>query len=245
VIPVHDECRNLRRLLPSLREQGLSILAVEDASTDGSVELLDREASRDPRVSVIHRPALLGLGTAYVEGFETAIALGFKAVLQMDADLSHDPAEIPSLLDALEDADLVLGSRYVDGGSTPGWSLQRRILSRFGGAYTRAWTGLPYSDPTGGFRAFRASTLRSLDLAAIRSRGFAFQVEVLARAHARGLRIREVPITFRERLHGTSKLSSRILLEALASVPRLRRLVRSERRREAGAKGGLFPLPRH
>ncbi|HET6202830.1 MAG TPA: polyprenol monophosphomannose synthase [Planctomycetota bacterium] len=224
VVPVHDERENLEALVPSLLRLELSMLFVEDASTDESGEYLDRLASCEPRLSVLHRPALLGLGTAYVEGFRRAVERGFERVVEMDADLSHDPAEIPRLLAALDRADLVVGSRYVGGGSTPGWPLRRRLLSRFGGLYTRLWTGIPINDPTSGFRAFRASTLAALDLPSIQSRGFAFQVEVLVRAHAAGLRIAEVPITFRERVHGRSKLSPWIVLEALRTVPRLRRV---------------------
>ena len=226
VVPVHDERKNLETLLPTLLGLDLSVLVVEDASTDGSADYLDRLAGCEPRLSVFHRPALLGLGTAYVEGFRRALARGFDRVVEMDADLSHDPAEIPRLLAALDRADFVVGSRYVPGGSTPGWSVRRRLLSKFGGLYTRLWTGLPITDPTSGFRAFRASTLAALDLPSIQSRGFAFQVEVLLRAAATGLRIAEVPITFRERVHGRSKLSPWIVLEALRTVPRLRRLAR-------------------
>jgi dolichol-phosphate mannosyltransferase len=222
VVPVHDERKNLETFLPALLRLGLSVLVVEDASTDDSGEYLDQLARGEPRLSVVHRPALLGLGTAYVDGFRRALARGFDRVVEMDADLSHDPAEVPRLLAALDRADLVVGSRYVPGGSTPGWPFRRRVLSKFGGLYTRLWTGLPNTDPTSGFRAFRASTLGALDLPSIQSRGFAFQVEVLVRAAAAGLRIAEVPITFRERVHGRSKLSPWIVLEALRTVPRLR-----------------------
>jgi dolichol-phosphate mannosyltransferase len=243
VVPVHDERENLETLLPELLRLKLSVLVVEDASSDGSGEYLDRLATQTPRVSVMHRPSLLGLGTAYVEGFRRALARGFERVVEMDADLSHDPAELPRLLAALDRADLVVGSRYVPGGSTPGWSLRRQLLSKFGGLYTRLWTRLPITDPTSGFRAFRASTLAALDLTSIQSRGFAFQVEVLVRAAAAGFRIAEVPITFRERVHGHSKLSPWIVLEALRTVPRLRRLGRVDSR-ERGARWTPCPPPR-
>ncbi len=230
VVPVHDERENLETLVPALFRLELSVLVVEDASCDGSADYLDRLAARESRLSIIHRPTLLGLGTAYVEGFRRALARGFERVVEMDADLSHDPAEIPGLLATLDRADLVVGSRYAPGGSTPEWPLRRILLSKFGGLYARLWTGLPITDPTSGFRAFRASTLAALDLPSIQSRGFAFQVEVLVRAAAAGLRIAEVPITFRERVHGRSKLSPWIVLEALRTVPRLRRLARPHAR---------------
>ncbi len=243
VVPVHDERENLEALLPALLRLDLSVLVVEDASTDGSTEFLDRLAACEPRLAVLHRPTLLGLGTAYVEGFGRALARGFERVVEMDADLSHDPFEAPRLLAALDRADLVVGSRYVAGGSTPGWPLRRRLLSKFGGLYTRLWTGLPITDPTSGFRAFRASTLAALDLPSIQSRGFAFQVEVLVRTHAAGLRIAEVPITFRERVHGRSKLSPWIVLEALRTGPRLRGARRS-RARDLEPDWTPVPIPR-
>jgi dolichol-phosphate mannosyltransferase len=227
IVPTYNEIDNLGRLVRAVLDQNqvaeFNLLVVDDNSPDGTGQLADLLAAEHPdRMAVIHRDGKLGLGTAYVEGFRYALQHGYSHVFEMDADFSHDPATLQELRCTLEDADLVLGSRYVDGGSAPGQSTWRRMLSRLGSMYASTILGLPLRDVTGGFKGFRAGTLAALDLQAIRSNGYAFQIEVTYRAFSSGLRVVEQPITFGPRLSGHSKMRLGIICEALIIVWRLR-----------------------
>ncbi len=226
IIPTYNEAGNLKRLIPSILQQGsFDILIIDDNSPDGTGELAEEFASRFPgRVSVLHRPGKLGLGTAYLAGFDYVLAQGYQQVFTMDADFSHDPSRLPALRAALDHADVVLGSRYVPGGGTLHWPLWRRLLSWGGSAYARLILGLPIRDLTGGFKGFRRQVLEALlpELEMIRSHGYAFQIEMTYRCALHGFRIVEVPILFEDRLVGKSKMSRRIVTEALWVVWSLR-----------------------
>lgn len=219
VVPTYNEAENVAALVEGVRRHlpDARVLVVDDASPDGTADVAARAGA-----DVLRRVGPRGLGPAYRDGFARALADGFDPILQMDADLSHDPADLPRLVDALADADLALGSRWVDGGGTVAWGLGRRVLSRFGSGYARAWLGMPHRDLTGGFKAWRAATLEALNPATLRADGYAFQVEATWRAHRLGARIVEVPIVFTERRAGASKMSGRIALEAAWRVPGLR-----------------------
>lgn len=217
IIPTYDEAENLGLLASMVFNNGLfDVLVVDDNSPDGTGQIADRLARRSRgRLSVIHRPAKLGLGTAYVDGFRYALDRGYDHIFQMDADFSHDPASLPMLSRALKDVDVVLGSRYVRGGGTRNWSPFRQLLSRAGSVYAAVVLGLPFHDLTGGFKGFRRQALETLDLESIRSNGYSFQIEVTYRCYSQGLRIAEVPIVFEDRRVGQSKMDSRIVAEAL------------------------------
>lgn len=223
VIPTYNERENLPRLVSLLREarSNLEILVVDDGSPDGTGDLVLELADELGGIHLLRREGKQGLASAYVDGFRRALAEGAERIVQMDADLSHDPADVPRLLDA--DADVVIGSRYVSGGGTSGWPLKRKVLSRFGSVYARAWLGLPYRDVTGGFKAWRRVTLERVLAEPLRSEGYAFQVEMTLRAVRSGASVTEVPIVFTERAAGASKMSGRIALEAALLIPRLRR----------------------
>jgi dolichol-phosphate mannosyltransferase len=229
IIPTYDEAECLAPLVAALRtalagEEDFRILVVDDASPDGTGAIAEGLAREDPRVAVLHRARKAGLAQAYVAGFTRALAEGAGYVLEMDADFSHDPADVPRLLaHARAGADLVLGSRYVDGGGVRNWGLRRRVLSRGGCLYARAILRVPVRDLTGGFKCFSATALRAIDFASARSEGYAFQVELTDRVLRRGLRVVEVPIVFHERREGSSKMSGRIAVEAAWRVPLLRR----------------------
>lgn len=230
VLPTYNEADNVRPMLAALLAVGTNpdILVVDDGSPDGTADLARQLARTEPRVMVHERPRKEGLGAAYVDGFTRVLAMNrYDVVVQMDADGSHEPADVDRLVAALAAADLVIGSRYVDEGAVEGWPAHRKWLSRGGNAYARMWLRLPVADLTGGFKAWRAETLRGLRLAEVRSDGYGFQVETTARAIARGARVVEVPITFRNRMKGTSKMNSRIAFEALRVVPTLRKTTRS------------------
>lgn len=221
VIPTYNEVATLRRVVEAVRGSGRAhVLVVDDASPDGTGALADWLAERDYGVHVMHRPAKRGLGTAYRAGLQWGLASGYDAVGEMDADGSHDPTDVPRLLDALRNADVVIGSRYVPGGHVRNWPRRRRILSRAGNAYVQWWTTLPVRDSTAGLRMYRRQALASLGLAEVRSDGYSFQIELALRAHAAGFRVVEIPITFVERADGVSKMSRSIVLEALWRVPR-------------------------
>jgi len=229
ILPTYDEAGNVERAveaaLASLRRVAPGahrVLVVDDDSPDGTGEIADRLAERHDAVGVLHRSAREGLGPAYLAGFDAALRGGATLVLQMDADLSHDPADVVRLVEAARDADLVLGSRYVRGGQVLDWGPVRRVLSRGGSWYARTVLGLDVRDLTGGFKCFRREVLESIDLAEARSHGYVFQVELTYRAVQAGFRVREIPVTFRDRTRGTSKMSWRIALEAALLVPRLR-----------------------
>ena len=228
VLPTYDEAETLeaivRAVLPELSAAAGEhrVLVVDDASPDGTGEIADRLAAELEAVEVLHRPAKEGLAPAYLAGFRMALAAGAERVLEMDADFSHDPRDVGRLLRAAEEADLVLGSRYVPGGGVEGWGRARRALSRGGSWYARRVLGLPQRDLTGGFKCFRREVLEALDLDAVRANGYGFQIELTYRAVQRGFSVVEVPITFRERRAGRSKMTAPIALEAVWKVPALR-----------------------
>ena len=221
-LPTYNERENLERMLRALADKGVEVLVIDDNSPDGTGELADRLAAEFDFVSVLHRERKEGLGPAYLAGFGRALAGGAELVLEMDADLSHDPADVPRLIEAARDADLVLGSRYVDGGAIANWGPVRRFVSAGGSLYARLVLGVPVHDLTGGFKCFRREVLEVLDLHAIASRGYAFQIETTYRALRAGFRVVEVPIRFVDREHGGSKMTRSIFAEAVWKVPVLR-----------------------
>jgi glycosyltransferase involved in cell wall biosynthesis len=220
VIPTYNEVVTLERAVKGVLAAGddIHVLIVDDASPDGTGELADRLARTDPHVHVLHRAAKRGLGSAYREGFAWGLEQGAQILCEMDADLSHDPADLPRLLYAARGADLVIGSRYVHQGQITDWSAWRRALSRCGNAYVRIVTGVPVKDATAGFRAYRREVLETLELRVAASEGYSFQVEMVLCAWRLGFRILEVPITFSERREGASKISRAIVAEALWRV---------------------------
>jgi len=241
VIPTYDERENLPTVVALARAALAgcdppvdgSVLVVDDASPDGTGELADELARAHDDVHVHHRAGKGGLGGAYLAGFELALTGGADLIVEMDADLSHDPADLPRLIEAARHgADVVLGSRYVPGGGVEGWPLHRRLISRAGGRYAAAVLGLRLTDLTGGFKCFRAGALRALDGDLVHSRGYAFQIELTFHAARAGLEIVEVPIVFREREHGASKMTPAIAFEALWRVPLMR-------------LGTVQPVPEH
>lgn len=225
ILPTYDEADNLAAVVGGIRAAAPEayVLVVDDNSPDGTGELADALARSDDRLHVLHRPGKSGLGRAYTAGFAHALAQGAGYVIEMDADLSHDPADLPRLIaPAVDGADLVLGSRYVPGGGVENWGLDRRVLSRLGCGYARRMLGVPVRDLTGGFKCFRTSALQAIDAGTAGAEGYAFQVELTYRVLSLGLSVTEVPIRFRERRLGESKMSARIALEAAWRVPALR-----------------------
>jgi dolichol-phosphate mannosyltransferase len=222
VIPTYDERENIGPIVARLHAAvpEADVLVVDDNSPDGTGALADAMAAADPRVRVLHRTTKDGLGAAYLAGFEVALGGAYQVVVEMDADGSHAPEDLPALLAALRDADLVLGSRYVPGGAVRNWPAHREWLSRGGNLYSRLALGVPIRDITGGYRAFRRQVLEELDLGEVASQGYCFQVDVAYRAVRSGFRVREVPITFVERERGASKMSRSIVTEALWLVTR-------------------------
>lgn len=220
VIPTFNERENLPLILGRLRAAvpTAEVLVVDDSSPDGTGELADAAAEVDPRIHVLHRTSKDGLGQAYLTGFRWALERGYGVVVEMDADGSHAPEELPQMLRALTDADVVLGSRYVPGGVVRNWPLSRLVLSRGGNIYVRVLLRMPLKDATGGYRAYRASVLRALELHGVSSQGYCFQVDLARRSWQAGYRVVEVPITFTEREHGQSKMSGSIVREALWRV---------------------------
>jgi dolichol-phosphate mannosyltransferase len=225
VLPTYNEASNIEAIVAAVRERmepPSQLLIVDDSSPDGTGLIADRLASEVSDVAVLHRPRKEGLGPAYVAGFRVALEGGAALVGQMDADFSHDPADLPRLVAAAEDADLVLGSRYVRGGGIEEWGPLRRLISRGGSAYARAVLGVGVHDLTGGFKVFRREVLEAIDLASISAFGYAFQVETTYRAIRAGFRVVELPIVFRDRRVGESKMTRRIVLEAAWRVPAMR-----------------------
>ena len=228
VLPTYNEAENIdslvRAALRELEAAGVAhtILIVDDGSPDGTGEIADGLAQELDRVRVLHRERKEGLGRAYLAGFGVALSEGAALVLEMDSDFSHDPRDLPRLIAAAGRADLVLGSRYVEGGGVENWGLVRRSLSRGGSWYARVLLGVPVRDLTGGFKCFRAEVLKRVDLRGIHADGYGFQIELTYRTLQAGFRVEEVPITFREREVGTSKMTARIALEAVWKVPALR-----------------------
>ena len=225
VLPTYDEAENIEPFVAEVREKlpaSARILIVDDNSPDGTGEIADRLAAAHEEVSVLHRPRKEGLGPAYIAGFRRALSEGAGLILEMDSDFSHEPAYLPRLLEAAEGADLVIGSRYVPGGGVGDWGAVRRAISRGGSAYARLVLGVDVRDLTGGFKCFRAETLRAIDFETVRSEGYAFQVELTYRAIRQGFEVAEVPIVFRDRRVGTSKMDRSIVAEAVWRVPLLR-----------------------
>jgi dolichol-phosphate mannosyltransferase len=225
VLPTYEEATNIERLVDEARAKlpaTAQVLIVDDNSRDGTGEIAARLADEHQAIHFLHRPAKEGLGPAYIAGFRLALAGGAGFVIEMDSDFSHEPAYLPRLLEAAERADIVIGSRYVPGGGVTDWGPLRRAISRGGSAYAQFVLGLEVRDLTGGFKCFRREVLEALDLDAVRSRGYAFQVEMTYRAIELGFSVVEVPIVFRDRQAGTSKMSRSIVLEAIWRVPRLR-----------------------
>ena len=225
ILPTYNEAENLERIVGAVLEQlpaSRRILIVDDNSPDGTGEIADRLAEADDSIGVLHRAQKDGLGPAYLAGFRVALDGGAERIIEMDADFSHDPSYLPALIEATEHADLAIGSRYVPGGGITDWGPMRRFISRGGSAYARVALGLPVKDLTGGFKCFRRIVLEEINLDTIEARGYAFQVETTFRAIKAGFRVVEVPIVFKDRADGTSKMSKGIVAEAMWRVPAMR-----------------------
>ena len=220
VVPTYNEADNINEIVARVRAAlpAADVLVVDDGSPDGTGEIADRLAASDQHVQVVHRTVKEGLGAAYLHGFRVALERGYDVIGEMDADGSHQPEELPRLLAALENADLVLGSRWVPGGSVVNWPWRRQALSRGGNLYTRLLLGIPVRDVTGGFRLFRRSTLEKIDLPSVKSVGYCFQADLAWRAVEAGLHVREVPIEFVERVRGQSKMTPEVALDSLRRI---------------------------
>ena len=228
VIPTYDERDNVKRMAEAVlstsnvqhQTSNVELLFVDDNSPDGTGDVIEEMMKAEPRIHCLHREKKEGLGRAYVAGFKKAIELGADKIVQMDCDFSHDPKDLPRLID--EDADLVIGSRYVKGGDTPGWPLKRRLISRAGGIFIRTVTGMPLRDPTGGFKCWKVSTLKKIDFETVGSKGYSFQLEMNHRTWKAGCTIREIPIVFTDRVAGYSKISAGIATESVKIALKLR-----------------------
>jgi dolichol-phosphate mannosyltransferase len=222
-IPTYNERENLPSIVEELlRVAPVDVLIIDDNSPDGTGAVADGLAEKSNRVHVLHRPGKQGLGRAYVAGFKWALHRHYKFIFEMDADFSHQPRYVPEFLRAIREVDLVLGSRYVDGGGTENWSRARQAISQGGSLYARTLLGLPFHDLTGGFKCFRREVLEAFDLDAIECEGYAFQIELTYRAYRLGFRVKEIPIVFYERVAGRSKMSKKIFLEAVLKVASMR-----------------------
>ncbi len=224
IIPTYNEIENIKKMIDYLRDNYPfgDILIVDDNSPDGTGEYVEKLTEYDNNIKLIKRAGKLGLGTAYVEGFKFAIQNKYDYIFEMDADFSHDPAEIKNFLKAIENADLVLGSRYITGVNVINWPMKRLLLSYFANFYTRIITGMPVKDATGGFKCFRREVLEAIDLSKIKSNGYSFQIEMTFKAWVKGFRIVEIPIIFVDRVQGVSKMSKKIVHEAIFMVWKLR-----------------------
>jgi dolichol-phosphate mannosyltransferase len=219
VLPTYNERENLSDIAEAITAHGYRLLIVDDSSPDGTGLIADELAKENPAISVLHRQKKEGLGPAYRAGFDRALADGAQTVIEMDADFSHDPADLPRLVDAIEHgADLAIGSRYIAGGSTPDWPWSRRFISKGGNLYARIMLGIPTRDATAGFRAYRVSALEAMPYESAQASGYGFQVEMAWRAHQAGMKVVEVPISFKDRTRGTSKMGTGIVLEAMRLV---------------------------
>jgi len=223
-VPTYNERENIERIVPAIFERvgSAHVLVIDDGSPDGTGELADRMTAADPRVHVLHRESKQGLGRAYIAGFRWALARDYRFVIEFDADFSHDPGYLPEMLGRLNEADVVVGSRRVPGGGVENWGAARRLVSAAGSLYSRAVLGVQVRDLTGGFNGFRREALETLDLEAIAASGFAFQIEIKYRAVRAGLTVVEMPIVFRDRAAGRSKMSAAIFAEAMLGVLKLR-----------------------
>jgi dolichol-phosphate mannosyltransferase len=225
ILPTYNEAENLERIVGAVLEQlpaSRRILIVDDNSPDGTGEIADRLAEADDSIGVLHRAQKEGLGPAYLAGFRVALDAGAERIIEMDADFSHDPSYLPKLIGATDHFDLAIGSRYVPGGGVTDWGPMRRFISRGGSSYARLALGLPIRDLTGGFKCFRREVLEAINLETIEARGYAFQVETTYRAIRAGFRVVEIPIVFKDRADGTSKMSRSIVAEAIWRVPAMR-----------------------
>lgn len=220
IIPTYNEIENIENIVSTTLQvqPGIHILVIDDNSPDGTAEKVKTLQKTNPQIFMIQRPGKLGLGTAYVAGFKFALENGYKYIFEMDADFSHDPKEIPNFLKAMEDSDLVVGSRYIKGVNVVNWPLSRLLLSYFANRYTRFITGLPMCDSTGGYKCFRREVLESINLDKIHSGGYSFQIEMNFKAWKNGFRIKEIPIIFIDRAIGKSKMSKKIVREAVIMV---------------------------
>lgn len=224
IVPTFNEADNVGELIPRILEQdpGIETLVVDDNSRDGTGKIVDEMIKNEPRLHVLHRPRKMGLGSAYVAGFRFALERDYDFIFEMDADFSHDPDSIPAFLEAIQEADLVVGSRYLNGVTVVNWPLSRLILSYCANLYTRLITWMPLKDATGGFKCFRRTTLEQIDLAKVTSDGYGFQIEMNFKTWTKGLRLREIPILFVDRRVGISKMNRKIVWEAMWLVWKLR-----------------------
>lgn len=224
IIPTYNEIENVKKIIPVVLEQNenIDVLIVDDNSPDKTGDYVESLSKDNNRIKLIRREKKLGLGTAYIAGFKYAVTHKYDYVFEMDADFSHDPNEINNFLEAIKDADVVLGSRYINGVRVLNWPMHRLLLSYFASVYTRIITGLPVKDATGGFKCFRIEVLKAIDLDRIKSNGYSFQIEMTFKAYKKGFRIKEIPIVFLDRVKGKSKMSKKIVLEAIFMVWKLR-----------------------
>ncbi len=224
IIPTYNELDNIQKLIPDIlgRDQSLDILVVDDNSPDGTADYVKKLSNSLERVKLIKREKKMGLGTAYIEGFKFALANGYNYVFEMDADFSHDPRELKKFLRKIKEYDLVLGSRYLTGVNVVNWPMRRLLLSYFANLYTRIITGMPVKDATGGFKCFKREVLEAINLDEVKSNGYSFQIEMTFKAWKKGFRIGEIPIIFIDRVKGTSKMSKKIVREAVLMVWKLR-----------------------
>lgn len=216
IIPTYNECENIQELLEIVlaKSANLEVLVVDDNSPDGTAQIVKDMMPSESRIHLLQRAGKMGLGSAYVTGFKYALERGFDFIMEMDADFSHNPDDVPRLIEAAQSKDLVIGSRYVNGVNIVNWPFKRLLISYFASKYVRVITGMPIKDPTGGFKCFRRKVLESIDLNKILSDGYAFQIEMNFRAWVKGFRIQEIPIVFTERINGVSKMSRNIVWEA-------------------------------
>jgi len=224
IIPTYNELENLPRLIPEVlaQDESIHILIVDDGSPDGTGNFIEDEMKKNDRIHLLKREKKMGLGTAYIAGFKYALQNNYDFIFEMDADFSHDPNELKNFLKAITDYDLILGSRYINGVRVLNWPMARLLLSFFASVYTRIITGLPVRDATGGFKCFRRKVLEAIDLNQVRSNGYSFQIEMTFKAYAKGFRIKEIPIVFIDRVKGKSKMSKKIVREAVTMVWKLR-----------------------
>lgn len=224
IIPTYNELENLPKLLPEVlsKDDGIDVLIVDDNSPDGTAAFVESQMKNNNRIHLIKRTSKLGLGTAYIAGFKYALKNNFKLVFEMDADFSHDSNEIPKFLEEINNSDVVLGSRYINGVNVINWPMSRLLLSWFANWYTRIITGMPIKDATGGFKCFRREVLEAIDLDQVKSNGYAFQIEMNFKAWKKGFKVKEIPIIFVDRVKGKSKMSKKIVREAVTMVWKLR-----------------------
>lgn len=224
IIPTYNEAENIEKLVKKIFEvvPNIHILIVDDNSPDGTAAIIEKLLETENQLHLIKRKGKLGLGTAYIEGFKYSLEKGFDVIFEMDADFSHNPEDLPRFLEAIEDADLVVGSRYLTGVNVINWPLRRLILSYFANLYTRVITGMPIKDATGGFKCFRASALKQIDLEKVKTNGYGFQIEMNFRFWAKGFKVKEIPIIFIDRMNGVSKMNKKIILEAIFLVWKLK-----------------------